>query len=91
MLGTRLSRPLHLPAHSSPTVQMTTTHQGAVAHLVEEEGEEASIPLADWYSEREMLQKPIRTVSKGGLGCLIQEPERSYHKCAYNLIKTALK
>lgn len=54
MLGPRLSRPLHLPAHSGPTVQMTITHQGAVAHLVVEEEEEvgASIPLADWCSER---------------------------------------
>lgn len=45
---------------------MTITHQGAAAHLVEEEAEEegegASIPLVDWSSERkrkkeEMLQE----------------------------------
>lgn len=54
MPGPRLSRPLHPPAHSGPTVQMTITHQGAVAHLVvEEEGEGASTPLVDWSSERE--------------------------------------
>lgn len=60
MLGPRLFRPRHPPAHSGPTVQMTITHQGAAAHLVEEEGEEASIPLVDWSSERKekkMLQK----------------------------------
>lgn len=51
-LGPRLSRPLHLPAHSGPMVQMTITHQGAAAHLVEEEGEVASTPLVDWYSDR---------------------------------------
>lgn len=52
MLGPRLSRPLHPPAHSGPTVQMTITHQGAAAHLVEEEGEGASIPLVDWSSKQ---------------------------------------
>lgn len=60
MLGPRLSRPLHPPAHSDPMVQMTITHQGAVAHLVEVEEEEegASIPLADWSSEKKkMLQE----------------------------------
>lgn len=52
-LGPRLSRPLHLPAHSGPMVQMTITHQGAAAHLVGEEEEAvASIPLVDWSSER---------------------------------------
>lgn len=61
MPGPRLSRPLHPPAHSGPTVQMTITHQGAAAHLVEEvvEEGEASIPLVDWSSERKykMLQE----------------------------------
>lgn len=55
MLGPRPSRPLHPPAHSGLTVQMTITHQGAVAHLVEEveeEGEGASTPSVDWSSER---------------------------------------
>ncbi|MEQ2180934.1 hypothetical protein GOODEAATRI_006376 [Goodea atripinnis] len=52
VLGPKLCRPLLPHAHSGQTVQMTTTHQGAVAHLEEEEEEEeASTPLADWSSE----------------------------------------
>lgn len=57
MLGPRLSRPLRPPAHSGPTVQMTITRQGAVAHLEEAgevgEEEEDSTPLVDWSSEEQ--------------------------------------
>ena len=55
MLGPMLSRLLHPPPHSGPTVQMTITHRGAVAHLVEVEGEGASTPSVDWSSERKNL------------------------------------
>lgn len=48
MPGPKLCRPLHPPARLGPMVQMTITHQGAVAHLVVEEVVEgASTPLAD--------------------------------------------
>lgn len=71
MLGPRLFRLLPPPAHSDPTVQMTITHQGAVAHLVEEEGAGASIPLVDWFSEKE----PQMNWLKDSPG---QEPELSH-------------
>lgn len=73
MLGPRLSRPLHPPAHSGPTVQMTITHQGAAAHLVEEEGEGVSIPLVDWSSEqnkKKMLQETQMNWHQGSPGLL---------------------
>ena len=63
LLGPRLCRPLHLPVHSGPTVQMTITHRGAAAHLVEEEEEAeegVSIPLADWCSEQNKMQQETR-------------------------------
>ncbi|XP_071377660.1 ubiquitin carboxyl-terminal hydrolase 38 isoform X1 [Centroberyx affinis] len=62
-LGPRLSRLPRPPAHSGPTGQMTMTHQGAVAPLVGEEEEGASIPSADWSSERERLEETQRRLA----------------------------